>query len=91
MAIIIGQAYSHYCAMKDFFINSMSASSYDFGDVEDRRPENAKPYGCGDRQFIISKPNKEILDKYGISVNTYYAIAYFLKDRLSFGECSYCL
>ena len=83
--------YSCLCGTKIFEINGIIADSNDFGYQEDLAPDNAEPYGCGDMQLIPKSAHTEILNKYHISANEYEQICAALKEKLSFGECGWCV
>jgi len=85
------KAYKMLCDLEVFKINGIRADKEDFGTQEDRAPEEAEPWCCGDMQFEgFSSPTKEVLSKYKISEKEYYEIVGKLETVLSFGYCGLC-
>ena len=85
------EVFTHLCATKMFVINGIIADELDFGYGEDVEWENASPYVCKNRQFIIDRSLMPgTCDRYGISENEFEQIAAELKEKLSFGECGWC-
>lgn len=84
------ECYGALCELKTFRINEINADYHDFGYKQDTAPEIAEPYGCGNMQFIPKPVEKEILDKYNITVDEYNEICVKL-DCLSFGGCRWCI
>lgn len=82
---------SAFCYTPTFEVNGVEAEWEDFGEKYDRSPETAEDYGCGDMQFTMSPPTKEVLDKYQIDEEQYEEIARKLEDGLSFGNCGWCV
>lgn len=77
------------CILDKFEINGIEADYEDFGSKEDRAPELAEPYCCGNMQFIPKLATQDILDKYNINVTEYNKICDELQC-LSFGSCGWC-
>lgn len=77
------------CALEKFEINGIKADYEDFGTKEDKAPELAEPYCCGNMRFTPKLATQEVLDKYKINVSEYNKICDKL-DCLSFGSCSWC-
>jgi hypothetical protein len=84
--------YSALCSTSIFVINDVRADYEDFGVKDDLDKENAEPYGCGNMQFIATRPAKpEVLKKYNITKPEYELIANQLESGLSFGTCGWCV
>ena len=83
--------YDCFCETSTFKINNIPADYNDFGSKYDHDTEEAEPYGCGNMQFDPVPPTQKVLDKYNISVDEYYEIAYKLAEGLSFGCCGWCV
>lgn len=83
--------YDCLCETSTFKINNIPADYNDFGSKDDHDTEEAEPYGCGNMQFDPIPPTQKVLDKYNISVDEYYEIAYKLAEGLSFGCCGWCI
>lgn len=81
---------TYLCYTPEFMINGKDAYQEDFGEKYDRCPELAEDYSCGNMQFTRIEPTKEVLEKYGITVEEYNEIASKLEDGLSFGRCGLC-
>jgi len=86
------KVYGCLCNLSEFTINGIEADKEDFGDQEDRDPSSAEPYGCGNMQFRMNKrSHPDILSKYGISEKEYAEIGEELEEKLSFGQCGWCV
>jgi hypothetical protein len=84
--------YGSLCSTSIFIINGVKADYRDFGVKDDLDKENAEPYGCGNMQFIATRPAKpEILEKYSITKPEYELIANQLEAGLSFSQCGLCV
>jgi len=83
--------YGALCETSTFVINNINADHDDFGTKEDRDPENAEDYGCGNMQFRGRAETKEVLEKYSISSAEYADVVRELEDGLSFGNCGLCV
>lgn len=81
-----------YCSeLRVFRINGIEADTDDFGVSEDREPEAAPPYGCGDRKFYTYEcPSKEVLKKYHITSSEWEEIGEKLEAMLDWGRCALC-
>lgn len=81
-----------YCSgLSVFRINDIDADTYDFGASEDRRPEVAPEYGCGDRKFYAyNRPSIGVLEKYHITFSEWEEIGEKLKVMLDWGYCALC-
>ena len=86
------------CCTKVFTIKGKEASKYDFGEQDDfdngynndGEGYDDEPGGCHCMTFTAKEPTKEVLDKYGITVEEYNQIAAELERGLSFGYCGLC-
>ena len=85
------EVFSALCSTSVFEINGVRADSYDFGDQYDASPETAEPYGCGNMVFCPKPATEEVLQKYKISVTEYGEVCSELQEKLSFGECGWCV
>ena len=85
------EAYEALCKLATFTVNGIDAEYDDFGEKNDTDMENAEDYGCGNMEFTPKPATDEVLSKYKISVGEYNTIAEELKDKLSFGQCSWCV
>lgn len=81
-----------YCSgLRVFRINHIDADTEDFGESEDRRPEVAPEYGCGDRKFYAyERPSKRVLEKYHINYREWKEISEKLEAMLDWGRCALC-
>jgi hypothetical protein len=79
------------CEHEVFNINDVRATYEDFGDKFDRRPDKAEPYGCGDMRFTSKPATQDVLDKYKITLEDYNNICSMLEDKMSWGECGWCI
>ena len=79
------------CSTDSFSINGVSANSSDFGDGYDHDEENAEDYGCGDMRFDRKPSTDEVLKKYHITESEYSEVCDVLEEKLSFGECGWCV
>ena len=81
-----------YCSgLRVFRINHIDADTDDFGVSEDRRPEAAPEYGCGDRKFRAYEwPSMGVLEKYLITFREWEEIGEKLEAMLDWGCCSLC-
>lgn len=84
------KAYRNYCSLEIFTINNAPADYDDFGEKEDVAPYAAEEYGCGCMKFIAKEPTQEVLAKYDITIDEYYAVCDKLSEELSFGACCAC-
>lgn len=80
-----------FCCISSGTINGVGIEEKDFGSHEDKAPDKAEPYGCGDMQFERVQSTKEVLDKYSITEEEYEQICDKLQDGLSFGYCGWCV
>lgn len=71
-------------------IRGQEADIDDFGNDEDIDPQHAPPWGCGNRFFQVWEERPEILEKYGITVEEYDEIGFWLQRCLSVGCCDLC-
>ena len=85
------EVYSALCATETFKINNIDADNDDFGNSYDASPETAEDYGCGNRVFKSKLATQEVLDRYKISVDEYNEVCEQLQDKLSFGNCGWCV
>jgi len=85
------EVYDALCALSVFRINGREAEEGDFVNKYDHSPETAEDYGCGDMKADIIPPTEEILTKYGISEGEYHEIAAKVAEKVSFGECGWCV
>ena len=83
------------CDPVEFTIKGKPADRDDFGDQGDFHDEGYDPDECEGGCYCMSfdtKPHsQEVLDKYGINVDEYNAIAEELAIGLSFGRCGLCM
>lgn len=84
------EVYDALCSLSKFIINGIEADQSEFVENEDRDPQNAEDYGCGDMQAEIILPTNEILKKYKITLEEYKKIAEEVKEKVSFGACGWC-
>lgn len=84
------EVYDALCATAIFTINGIEANAEDFGDLYDCEPRMDEEYGCGNRIFEVRPPSPEILQKYNITKEEYATISEELREKLSFGSCSWC-
>lgn len=84
--------YRCFCSTSKFIINGVVADIEDFGHQEDmgRYDDDREDYCCKNMQFIIKRYGEDIREKYNITEEEYYDIAFKLKDNLSFGYCILC-
>ena len=85
------EVFDRLCELCLFEINGVSADYDDFGEKYDRNEEIADDYGCGDMRFTPKLCTQEILDKYKINVYEYNEICKQLEEKLSFGNCGWCI
>ena len=85
------EVYSAFCSTSLFEINGIPAYKDDFGHQGDENPEDAEEYGCGNMTFTPIDPTPEVLAKYKITEDDYWAIALHLENELSFGNCGMCV
>ena len=85
-----------YCgcgALNCFTINGKDADYTDFGELTDISPDTADKYGCGNMSFVPYKDKdtiNEIISKYGITEDEFYAIIDDLSSALYIGKCNMC-
>ena len=84
------EAYAALCSLAVFEINGIEADTDDFGDNEDRSPDTAEDYCCGDMQFEAKPPTQEVLNKYSITADEYQEICEKIGEAISFGSCGWC-
>ena len=82
--------FSHLCASEEFTVNGRQASTSDFGAVKDLAPQDAEPYGCGNRQFVAHAATPKVLKKYALALAEYDQVVKVLERGLSMRKCSYC-
>jgi len=85
------KAYGCLCELKTFRINDKSADKNDFGSQDDKSPDTAEEYGCGDMTFTGCEATKRVLLKYGITKEEYDEVVSKLVELLSFGCCGLCI
>lgn len=79
------------CSHELFKINDIDAHYSDFGYQYDRAPQEAEPYGCGDMAFERKSATQSVLDKYKITLDEYNEICDMLTDKMSWGNCGWCI
>ena len=85
------EVYDALCSTSVFIINSINADEDDFIDKYDHAPGIAEPYGCGDMRADVIEPTKDVLNKYKINEKEFYKIANELAEKVSFGNCGWCI
>lgn len=93
------ECYGSLCSLSLFVINGKEAEAEDFVDKYDHSPEEAydyspeeaKNYGCGDMRAEPLPVNQKILIKYDITEEEYFIIANDIAEKLSFGNCEWCI
>lgn len=85
------KVFSHLCETEVFQINGVDAYYSDFGEKEDTSPALAEPYCCYNMQFIRKPATPEVLKKYKIDKDEYAIVCEALEEKLSFGNCGWCL
>lgn len=85
------RVYDCLCELSEFTIGGIEADYNDFGDKYDADPESAEPYGCGNMRFFRKPSTEEVLVKYKITTDEYNIIADELEEKLSFGNCGWCV
>lgn len=85
------QGYGALCELQTFVINGVNADYEDFGEKYDDGPANAEDYACGDMTFYPKPATDVTLSKYKISADEYNTITEELRDKLSFGNCGWCV
>ena len=81
----------YYCSCEvKLTVKGKEADLEDFGDDNDIDPQNAPRWGCGNRFFEVYEECPEILEKYGITVEEYDEIGFWLQRCLSIGCCDWC-
>ena len=88
---LVCKPYTALCRLEVFTINGIKANYEDFGTKEDRSPETAEEYGCGNMRFISFPSTLEVLQKYSITEKDYQDVCEILEDKLSFRECGWCI
>lgn len=88
---LTGESMGSLCAMDSFFINGIYAQYEDFGSKYDHDSYNAPDYGCGDMRFDPEPSTPQVLAKYGISEEEYDIVCEFLREKLDFGRCGWCV
>lgn len=73
------------CALEEFVINGITADLSDFGSTC-----HPTAHGCS-CIFSPKKPEKEILDKYHITLHEYKMVTDRLKKALSIMPCDFCM
>ena len=81
--------YGSLCSTDVFSINTVAADADDFG--ENYATESSAEEGCRDMRFYPKAPTAEVLAKYYIDELEYWSIANDLADKLSFGDCGWCV
>lgn len=85
------EIYGSLCSTSIFTINGLAANEFEFGKSYDANPDEAEEYGCGNRKFKRIASTEKVLTKYNISEEEYIKIAEQLEDKLSFGNCGWCV
>lgn len=85
------EVYGALCGLSTFKINGIEADEEEFVSKYDHNPDVAAPYGCGDMRADIVPATDEVLEKYGISLVEYMAIAQQVSAKVSFGSCGWCV
>lgn len=85
------KTYGALCHAEEFFIKGNVAREEDFGESYDADVENAPDYGCGNRVFERKTATEEVLSRYGITTEEYNTICDALEEKLSFGNCGWCV
>ena len=85
------EVYSALCELSEFTINKIKATKDDFGNQFDQNPEDAEDYGCGNMTFEGKDYTIKVLNKYHITKKEYNEIVNILEDKLSFGNCGWCV
>lgn len=81
-----------FCSVRRLTINGVEAYVDHFGDQDDKNPEDAEEYGCGNMTFTPhDRPTPDVLSKYGITHDEFRFIAAGLAKQLSFGGCGLCV
>lgn len=84
------KAFRALCEAEIFTINGIRADTSDFG-WHESNGVLSEWGGCKNCEFKTYKPTDEILKKYKISLDEYYMICNELSEKLSFGECGWCI
>ena len=72
-------------------VKGLQADEDDFGEMEDIERANAPQFCCGNMMFVVYDPPPEgVLEKYGLSMDEYKEICYWLQKCLSIGFCDWC-
>lgn len=71
-------------------VKGKEADIDDFGDTEDIDPQHAPPWGCGNMFFQVWEESPEVLEKYGLTVEEYDEIGFWLQRCLTIGCCDLC-
>ena len=80
-----------YCdAEVTLMVKGKPADVEDFGDGRDIEPNHAPLGGCGNYFFEVWEESPEILEKYGITVEEYDEIGFWLQRCLTIGCCDWC-
>lgn len=92
MELVMKPYYGLPCSLQEFIINGQEADADDFGHSEDVDKENAEPYGCGCRKFIIDDSNaEECMKKYNLTYEEYQQVCEQLEETLYVGQCGWCV
>lgn len=92
--------YGCLCELSEFSINGINAHYNDFGDKFDAgcvdddiigNEDDDANYGCYDMIFEGKNSSPKILSKYNITQSEYNEIVLALTEKLSFGECGWCI
>ena len=85
-------SFTTYCDRpKIFRINGMPADCEQFGTSEDIGDiDDAPDYGCANRQFVRSAPERATLLRYSITVKEYGEICDILSEVMGVGCCAEC-
>jgi hypothetical protein len=82
--------FSHLCEAEEFTVNGQQASTRHFGFLKDLAPQDADPYGCGNRQFVAHAADPEVLEQFSLTLAEYDQVVKVLERGLSMRKCSYC-
>ena len=80
-----------YCdADVTLMVKGKPADVEDFGDGRDIEPNQAPLGGCGHYFFEVWEESPEVLEKYGLTVEEYDEIGFWLQRCLTIGFCDWC-
>ena len=92
MELVIKPYHGLPCELEIFTINGIKANQRDFGNNEDRAPEEGDIYGCGHRTFEADRHKaSKCMKKYNITIDEFNKICDELEDKLYVGACGWCI